>query len=297
MSISTKNIRASNLKWDGAWIAESSIGKDRWICEIAVPFNILDIGDGEWKLNVCREEKPSNELSVTQGKFHAPIEFAVLKGMELDLSKYSAVVDDLIFPSVGFGKNSFVARVRNKRASNMAIVAETKVFDSSEKEISSSCEKIVVPGDKTIDVESSFELPEADAKYLFYFSLIDLKTGDVFSRMIRHLEIGSVLEADLASHHFYLSEKILTATLKMNMGSDTLKNSLLEVKMRKLGGKNDFYARTIELQNATTAVEIPVGDLKPGKYAVSFDIKSKSGKSIGKRICCFEKMIGPFESH
>jgi len=79
--------RREREKWDGNGIkVAGDMGFDVWTVELAVPFNALGTptpkpGD-EWRMNSCRQELPSGELSAfsfTGGGFGIPSRFGALK--------------------------------------------------------------------------------------------------------------------------------------------------------------------------------------------------------------------------
>ena len=294
-SVAKSNVSTRNLKWDGAWIAKSSIGKDRWSCEVAIPFHILDIGDGEWTINVGREEKPSNELSSLSGPFKNFSEYHIIKGMSLDLSKHALVIDELDFDSVGFGVNSFVARGRNKKSSAVEVVAETILTDSTGKEISKSAKTANLAGGKKIEIASSFEIPKVNLEYTLLFSLLNPKSHRTLASRSMRLAIPSALEAVLSSEILYLSEKALNCDVMVNLGGETLNKCVLEANVEFADKQEASPDRVFKLEKAKTAVSLPVGSLKPGLYKLTLTLKYADGKVIEKRILGFEKLRGPFE--
>ena len=65
------------VDWTPKWFVQVSKGADRWFLEVAIPLGQIGLGqvrEGQTvRLNVCREEKPHDELSCwscTRGTFH-----------------------------------------------------------------------------------------------------------------------------------------------------------------------------------------------------------------------------------
>lgn len=52
--------------WDNKWYGESKIYEDHWICELAIPFNILRYTEGakQWRFNAYRNDTQCNEFSI-----------------------------------------------------------------------------------------------------------------------------------------------------------------------------------------------------------------------------------------
>jgi len=79
--------------WDGDWTGKSHIGDGYWSAEMAVPFHNLGIKPGmgsTWGLNLCREAQNPTGLSsiAINGEFNFADKFAVLRGLNVDFSKY-----------------------------------------------------------------------------------------------------------------------------------------------------------------------------------------------------------------
>ncbi|MBI3007996.1 MAG: hypothetical protein HYY56_00490, partial [Candidatus Omnitrophica bacterium] len=80
--------------WNGDWSSGSYIGEGFWSMEMAVPFHNRGISPevgSTWGINLCREtKKPLVEYSsiAVSGAFNNTKSFAVLKGLNVDFSKY-----------------------------------------------------------------------------------------------------------------------------------------------------------------------------------------------------------------
>lgn len=74
----------TDILWDSDIKVATSLGKDFWIVEMAVPFSdfgYFPVGGENWRGNLCREEKPDKELSClspTYGGFCNPEKFTNL---------------------------------------------------------------------------------------------------------------------------------------------------------------------------------------------------------------------------
>lgn len=82
-------------QWDSGATAAAGITADGWCAELAVPLADLAIGASagtEWRLNLCREERPHAELSSwapTQQGFHEPERFGWLTNLDIDIAHYA----------------------------------------------------------------------------------------------------------------------------------------------------------------------------------------------------------------
>jgi hypothetical protein len=72
------------------WQVKTVNHGDKWTAEVAIPFSVLMPklqNQAFWRLNVCRNENPSQELSswsVTDGGFHSPYRFGKLSGIDFN---------------------------------------------------------------------------------------------------------------------------------------------------------------------------------------------------------------------
>ena len=108
--------KVKDKSWDGKWQVKTSLGKESWVAEIAIPFKALG---GEfpkerelWRLNLCREEQPKKEYSswsCTFGGFHKPEKFGYLV-----FGKDELVMTDVIsLGNLEIGRNSIELKVVN----------------------------------------------------------------------------------------------------------------------------------------------------------------------------------------
>jgi len=60
-----------DAQWNGNWVVKTSIEKDKWIVEMAISFDDLDIvlpeANSIWRVNFCRQQKPKGEVSIFSG--------------------------------------------------------------------------------------------------------------------------------------------------------------------------------------------------------------------------------------
>ena len=110
--------------WNGDWTGKSHIGDGYWSVEMAVPFHNLGIKPGmgsTWGLNLCREaQKPASLSSIAiNGEFNFADKFAVLKGLNVDFSKYLfAIGPEVALPDLTPGHANAVLMTEIKNLSN-----------------------------------------------------------------------------------------------------------------------------------------------------------------------------------
>ena len=106
--------------WHADWRAATKLGPYGWIAELEIPFSCLGLTPAigsKWRVNFCREEKPSGENSSwapVGDRFHNPSQFGVLR-IDADLSRFHVALA-LLADSYALGKNT--ARVAIDNLSN-----------------------------------------------------------------------------------------------------------------------------------------------------------------------------------
>ena len=81
--------------WNSSAVAAACPTRTGWSVELAVPLADLEIrasAGTDWRVNLCREERPHGELSSwapTQQGFHEPERFGWLTGLEIDVARYA----------------------------------------------------------------------------------------------------------------------------------------------------------------------------------------------------------------
>lgn len=80
--------------WNGDWIAATSIEKEFWSVELAIPFHNLGISrnlDADWGINICRDTaSPRSELAsiAPLGDYSNVTRYPRLEGIDVDFSDY-----------------------------------------------------------------------------------------------------------------------------------------------------------------------------------------------------------------
>ncbi len=84
----------NNPAWNGDWQAKTKKFKDRWECEIRIPFEIMGLSafdSGDWRINLCRENKKAQEFSAWsptyESGFHSKEHFGILKAFPKEITK------------------------------------------------------------------------------------------------------------------------------------------------------------------------------------------------------------------
>jgi hypothetical protein len=81
--------------WDGGATANAARTDEGWSAEVAVPLADLGIGSNagnQWRVNLCREERPHGEISSwapCQDGFHEPSHFGWLTHIDINVSRYA----------------------------------------------------------------------------------------------------------------------------------------------------------------------------------------------------------------
>ncbi|MGQ9732417.1 MAG: glycoside hydrolase domain-containing protein [Candidatus Zipacnadales bacterium] len=95
--------QGQDASWNSSVCAAARRTPDGWSAELLVPLSALDIPPNagtKWRLNLCRGERPHEELSSwapTQQSFHEPDRFGWLTDIKINVARYARanIVQDL----------------------------------------------------------------------------------------------------------------------------------------------------------------------------------------------------------
>ncbi len=148
--------RGEDVVWNSDTIVKSSLGKDGWVLEIAVPWSSLASKPAPGKLvgfNVCRDrnlgDKEWTNWSRTMSGFHDPIRFAhlVLSGTPDQIGKLSTQLRKgdrggpiTIFSSQGFSQSTYAQLAGAAFADVEKLLADLNAECAREKDPAASAE-------------------------------------------------------------------------------------------------------------------------------------------------------------
>lgn len=196
--------------WNGTWQAKTSIGKDEWTCEMAIPFNELKMGSPKpgtiWGFNVLRnlhesslKDRSSNWAGII-GDAHQPDKLGEMVFTERSMGIVSTKVGDLFY-----GSNPLNFKIYNHTPYTSPVSYRVEV--GSEKDLKYHAgRRLMLKADETQDIDLRYEVKDGD--YLV-ISLFNDETGEVYQR-----ERYSLLLPDPSIHQVEESIGSLEAATK-----------------------------------------------------------------------------------
>jgi len=171
-----------NNNWNCNFKVKTSIEKDCWVAEMAIPFsNFTFINKNSFRLNLFRakaEPYESTCWSPTYGSPHNPSRFGVLKGIQLS----SAVTARDFF----FGRNYILSdkietEMENTSDEDKTLTAKLEIIDS-EKNITKTDKQFIIKKKSSEIISMDYKLKN-DGQYTLKFSVEDPVTNTkVFDR-------------------------------------------------------------------------------------------------------------------
>ena len=287
----------SSQMWQGDWKAAASMNKDSWSVELVIPFYAFAIGDKDWRICVCREERPSREYSCFAGNFHAPEKFGVLKNLTVDFEKeFPCRVDSVSFGSRMWGTNTFHAVVTVRDRKQCTVDAVLTVFDAQE-DIETEvvrCFNLSYP--MRTDILFYYRLTGIEGIRNARFSLKDRKTSRIIFQTSSCFQIPPVLEAQLDRRIYYVSQKHARGSIFVRTGVPDYGNLTLDISVKRIPGNKTVLHQRINTVFSNNTVVLDIEKLPVGRYTAEFELFGKKRNRIAGRSYQFERIPGPFDN-
>lgn len=289
-------------EWGTGWQAKTSKGKDFWSLEVAIPFYILDFVPDtafNWKINLCREEKPKGELSVlfpTFGGFHAPDKFGKLDGLNVNLNKYYYRITDLSLGKKKVGENRITFNVENGTGSAKEVLLQLDLTTPSGKSVSTQ-KKVFLNNGKN-PVSLAYHLKEKGS-YRISFSLTDAGGKDVFHASPSYTitpppPLAISLMVPAYGNTIFATQEIASIKGKVSLNvEDSLKTGTIVARL--LDKDNKSLAETMaQLKPEVDELEttLPVASLAMGDYKIEVSLVDEKHRQVASIISPLRK-VGP----
>lgn len=183
----TANLRNPYKKAD--WQVKTARQAKSWTAEIVIPFSYLkdeNSNSAFWRINLYRERKPVEQYyswSLTNGMFHSPYTFGVLKGMNIN-GKFVGLKSALN-PVSGEGKSGTqeMSKAREQVAEPVVIIPKPVKFALTGQDmVLTSQSKIIIPSDSNHGQEqAAAEINEELVNKFGMTSLPIVRTNNVSS--------------------------------------------------------------------------------------------------------------------
>jgi hypothetical protein len=274
--------------WDGDWEVKTSLGKDGWYAEIAIPFSSLGItsnAGNTWGLGLARERKQNREnSSLAAGPLHSPENFPDISGIHVDFSKFCYQSKVKSYGQRLVGKNLLKMEVYNQGNKRKQLKAKLKLTLSANQSAESCADIDIGPGERQ-ELEMEYNLPK-EGKYKISLYLNDLKTGkSLYAKNEGFLETVSKFHIELVEpgyrNIFYENQKISKIKVKVTINYP---QNVLEGKELRITIKNNESDKLVDENRYPAKTDVMVVDLPVpqaiGDYVIIADLLNNKGGKI-----------------
>ena len=290
-----------DAKWGGPWEAKATRHADRWVAEVAIPFDTLDARPGVWGMNFTREEQPHAELScwAKQVNGFAARRSEIARFADAAFDCVPVQIADIDLGREGWGDNAAALKIENLRATPARLQLTTEVVSPSGQ--TSTCQP------KTLDVPA-----KATAQAELPYRIGSLEPGAWQVRVWAHdaassqrWALGSFpVDVDAAAG-FTLQSRILVTPKHMLRGRVRLcMSERAQARFQAVLANADGKAIAIREQPLTpdlcstagATFDIDVGDVPLGHYQLTLRAILPDGSTLVESTHPFVRILGPFDS-
>jgi hypothetical protein len=281
--------------WSGVWEAKATRSADSWCAELAIPFATLSISrkvGGTWGLNVCREEKPSGELSgwsPTGAKFAVPQAFGELTGLNLDFAPYLLTLGVTNWGSAILGGNAVEIKLTNDGPAARDLTARLTVTPPNESARASEAPLGKIAPGATMSAKLPYQMFEA-GEHLLSLEVLDAGGQRVCAATGKRVSVSPLAEFDVFKS-FYRDD--VAVKYQINAQPNDLARYRLQAELFGADTKPLATKRLDKLVKATGEVRFDTAKLGIGDYRVRMDVLGGSGKSLIGRDLVFPILRRP----
>ena len=297
--------RTNIKRWQPRVRARSSIEKDRWMVEMAIPFRELfetktgemEIGARMWGFSLGRERqgpKP-NEYSTWSGiigGFTNPEGFG-------ELSFGSRYIEELGIERCTEGGNRAEIKVRNAGSETGRFFLECQV-ESDKPAARAKPEIFSLRASEHGVIPLLYDIPRETTGAQVTFTLFDAAHRQVLGmEKVMIADLLPPLQTPVGVGIFYLGETSLrtAALIKIGMSDDELKQSCLVIALRDRAAGKLVRSGTVKkgILSRRIDLNLNIADLPEGEYELVSQIMDQNGKTIGQAISTIRKIPGPLD--
>ena len=270
------------------WQAATSIGKDYWIVETALPLEAVNAGPQmgtTWRINFCRMRFANREYSSWQnvlGGWKNVDRFGYLKGMIIggeQLVKSSPfVLRDISPGETAIGRNVLSVRVKNKARTDGKLKIEAEV--TSPAGIKSNYSTLAdIGARKEKSVHIAYDLLPQQGNHILSLTFLDATTSKpLYKSPAGVIYIPSFLDTYL-NRTYYTHEKEARINVEVDLSSEPLKGlsitSELKDKDRLIAAK-----KTSGPISTHTRFTFSLKDLENANYTVTTRLLDAQGYAL-----------------
>jgi len=286
------------VEWNAPWQAAADKDKESWSVELAIPFHALRIGDKEWRICICREERPSAEYSGLAGWFHKPEEFGIVEGLDIDFAaRFPCKVESVSFGSLAWGINTFHAVLESRGRQKCAVDAILALLNGQGEILSRTAMPLNLSPATQVDAVCQYTVSASsqEPRQRAVFTVRESSSGRTIYETSRTFRIPRVMETELDKRIYYTSATDAVAQVRLRVGVNTYASLRLLVTVNDVTPNKEVIRRNIDSVVADNDVRLNIGALGAGSYNAEFLLFDRAGNRIARTENRFERIQGPFD--
>ncbi|MCM8764731.1 MAG: hypothetical protein NC830_05180, partial [Candidatus Omnitrophica bacterium] len=268
--------------------AGSSIEKDRWVIEVAIPISSLahERIKEQISLNFARNRRidmeSKEESSIAEkGQFHNPSVFKIVRLENVDLALYAVEFKDMKILDTEKEGERIKAKLSGtlKKSDKKPRTVDLEIYEGKLGVLGKS--RVEVSPGKEREVVLSINVPEAK-EYNLWIDLEDNKKkvySGIHPVKINYVPISLELLKPFYRNSIYSTQKIdeIVVNVKVGLRDDQITNSTTQVSLTDM--QNRLIAMKTDSTKKESRFNLKIPEPKDGEYTISGKIL-KEGKTL-----------------
>jgi hypothetical protein len=279
-------------QWRASSAAAAKIGTDAWTVELAAPLADLGI-TGPFGFNVCRERRPMETLelscwSPTGGGFGRPERFGVA-------TLGQAWIGEVRLSGALLGSNEFTVKLTNETEGERQLRTQLLMPSLRGRERLATDETLTVPAKGAVEHAYAYTLNSPEALTMT-FRVLDAKTGELLAQRTLAPAVLAPLRMTVRPRMYYLSERMGTAEVEVNVSDELRKEAKLELALMDARGKRTLRSEALPALGGDAAtVRVDLGGVSEGEYRLRARLVDGKGTRLAETETALARIAGPFD--
>lgn len=260
-------------EFEPEWDVAVSVGEDAWIAEMAIPYKALDTAPQmgrTWRMNILRTRRQAeyekNSLWAYAANLHIRENWGKVHGITFGAESPAGLTLMAVDTGAGnVGRNRFTAEFDEPLPEGAVVVLTVTSPSGAESEFSAAA------GGK-VDVE--YRIVAEEGTHELVATARDTAGKLLFRSPPAMVRIGDLLDSYVERNYYTTEALARVICLAPVLDAETLVNCSLDAA---LAGTTVAREVTAPLRERTI-VELPLGEIVPGTYAVSVKMKNREGR-------------------
>ena len=285
-----------NKKWDSNILVKTRKGKKGWTAEVKIPWADFAADNditGIWGINLNRWEprkRTGQSWASMIGGFHQLDKFKVVK-FNLNPENYCYRLSNFTFGALSFGDNILTAKIKNIGKKRSKVVAEIR-WQISEGKLNSRLKHYLLKPGEIKKLSLNYPLKQKGEKGKIIFRLLNPKDKFCHLEEVKYFTIPSSLLTLKIEKVYYLSDSRSDLEVKINLGENTRKKSLLLITPP--GAKEETFRKKIPSPSNELTVPIDISKLGVGEHKILVELFDIEKNLLESKEITFKCLKNPF---